>query len=204
MEDGNLMRAPGRKRDEATRQTILRTAYEAIAAEGYRALTIEGVAARSGSGKSTIYRWWPSKAALAADAFQAMVSMGCPGGDDGSTAEAIRALLRGMAETLSGTPGRVLASILGGALEDREAAALYKERIGGQRKEILRAYLRRGVETGELRADLDVDATMEALMGPFLARLLLEPGSWDVAWADRISEVVLRGALASAGRDTTR
>lgn len=196
MDDGTMARSPGRKRDDATCQTILRTAYEMIAAEGYHALTIEGVAARSGAGKSTIYRWWPSKAALAADAFLAMVSIGCPARESGSAGDDIRAVVRGMAETLAGTPGRVLASILGGALEDREAVALYKEKIGGPRKELLRATLRRGVENGELRRDLDIDATAEALVAPLLVRLLMGAGPCDASWADRIADAVLRGAIS--------
>jgi AcrR family transcriptional regulator len=62
-------RGPGRKRDEATRQAILRAAYETLEAEGYGGFTIEAVATRSGAAKTTIYRWWPSKGALAIDSF---------------------------------------------------------------------------------------------------------------------------------------
>jgi AcrR family transcriptional regulator len=59
---------PGRKRSEESRLAILAAAFELIAEVGYAGLTIEGIAARSGTGKQTIYRWWPSKADVLMDA----------------------------------------------------------------------------------------------------------------------------------------
>ena len=59
---------PGRKRSEESRQAILTAAAEMVAEVGYAGLSIEGIAARSGTGKQTIYRWWPSKAAILGEA----------------------------------------------------------------------------------------------------------------------------------------
>ena len=57
-----LSRPRGRPRSETARKAVLRAALRLVAAHGYRALTIEGIAAAAGVGKQTIYRWWPSKA----------------------------------------------------------------------------------------------------------------------------------------------
>jgi AcrR family transcriptional regulator len=61
-------RSLGRKRSQESRLAILTAAFELTAELGYAGLTIEGIAARSGTGKQTIYRWWPSKADVLLDA----------------------------------------------------------------------------------------------------------------------------------------
>ena len=64
-------RRPGRPRSEAARQAILTAAQEELLARGVGELTIEGIAARAGVGKQTIYRWWPSKADVVLEAMRA-------------------------------------------------------------------------------------------------------------------------------------
>ena len=62
-------RAPGRPRSEQARLAILRSTLKLLADKGFSELTIESVADHAGVGKATVYRWWPDKAALIADAF---------------------------------------------------------------------------------------------------------------------------------------
>ncbi len=59
----------GRKRSEASRRAILDATHELLERDGFDGLSIEGVAARAGVGKTTIYRWWPTKGVLAVEAF---------------------------------------------------------------------------------------------------------------------------------------
>ncbi|NJL40640.1 MAG: helix-turn-helix transcriptional regulator [Leptolyngbyaceae cyanobacterium SM1_4_3] len=59
----------GRPRSEAVRQAVLQVAYEMLQASDFNSVTIEGVAARAGTTKTTIYRWWSNKAELLMDAF---------------------------------------------------------------------------------------------------------------------------------------
>ena len=66
-------RTPGRPRSEEARAAILSSTLELLEDLGFGELTIEAVAARAGVGKTTIYRWWPSKAVLVADAFMSSV-----------------------------------------------------------------------------------------------------------------------------------
>ena len=62
-------RAPGRPRSEASREAILDAAYWQTMERGYAAVTAESIAKAAGAGKQTLYRWWPSKAAIVLDAF---------------------------------------------------------------------------------------------------------------------------------------
>jgi AcrR family transcriptional regulator len=194
-----LNRARGRKRDEATRKAILRAAFDIIAADGYRALTMEGVAGRSGAGKTTVYRWWPTKAALATDALFAEWNTGAA--DQHRTDSAINDIRTGMhllAENMSGTNGQVLSCILGGGRDDPETVRMFKEKIAGPKREMGRACLLRGIESGEFRADIDVDVTLDALFLPIFVRLMMGLGAADVAWVDRLTDTVLFGIAARA------
>src|ERR1700752_2809726 len=84
---------PGRKRSEQSRQAILLAALELLAESGYAALSIEGIATRSGTGKQTIYRWWPSKADVLLDALATKADLHIPIPDEGSYAADLRAFL---------------------------------------------------------------------------------------------------------------
>jgi AcrR family transcriptional regulator len=61
VDEGQAAVHPGRRRSEASRQAILAAAIELTAEGGYADLSVEAIAARAGTGKQTIYRWWPSK-----------------------------------------------------------------------------------------------------------------------------------------------
>jgi len=192
-------RSPGRRRDDATRRAILRAAFDIIEADGYRAFTIEGVAARSGAGKTTIYRWWPSKEALAVDAFMAEIPQCGPAGSSGSAIEDLKATLARIAENLTeGKNGRVLAAILGGGQAELETCVQFRDRFLIPRRELGRAVVQRGIANGELRADLDVDAALEALIAPIYMRLLMRipPRSPDEMRA--FADTVIQGMASKA------
>src|SRR6266571_1975018 len=84
---------PGRKRSEQSRMAILAAAYELAGEIGYARLTIEGIAARSGTGKQTIYRWWPSKGDVVLDALATKADLHVPIPDEGSYPADLRAFL---------------------------------------------------------------------------------------------------------------
>lgn len=194
-------RAPGRKRDETTRAAILDAAFDTIEADGYRGFTIERVAARSGAGKTTIYRWWPTKEELAFDALLRRFVESEEGGVpayNGSVIEGIRLYLRRLGQSFDGKAGKVLASFLGGGQCEVGAAALFRERFLGPRRDKGRMALQKGIATGEIRPDIDIDAALDALISPFFFRLLLRSGPTDAAFADRIADTVIKGIATSS------
>ncbi len=189
-------RTPGRKRDEATRDAILQAAFDLIDEQGYRGFTIEGVAARSGAGKTTIYRWWPTKEDLAFDALVSQFGDVHGGAKPESVIEGIRIYMRRLAASFDGKPGRVLASIVGGGQCQMGAAERFRERFLAPRREKGRMALQHGIATGELRPDIDIDAALDALISPFFFRLLWRTGPCDAEWADRLSDQLIKGLAA--------
>ncbi len=188
-------RGPGRKRDEATRHAILRAAYETLEAEGYGGFTIEAVAARSGAAKTTIYRWWPSKGALAIDSFLDLYQREAPFPQTRSASEDLKANLRLMAKIWGGRYGCIIAGIIAAGQSDAATIELYNERLVKPRREEGLRLLQRGIANGEFRPDIDIEAALDALYGAFYGRLLawLEP--LDPAWAERLCDTVLRGLM---------
>jgi AcrR family transcriptional regulator len=188
-------RGPGRKRDEATRHAILRAAYETLEAEGYGGFTIEAVAARSGAAKTTIYRWWPSKGALAIESFLDLYQREAPFPQTRSASEDLKANLRLMAKIWGGRYGCIIAGIIAAGQSDAATIELYNERLVKPRREEGRRLLQRGIANGEFRPDIDIEAALDALYGAFYGRLLawLEP--LDPAWAERLCATVLRGLM---------
>src|ERR1700755_2849569 len=93
-------RGPGRPRCEGTKQAILRAAYDLLEEGGIAAFTIEAVAQRSGAAKTTIYRWWPNKGALAIESFLQAIDKQNPFPRSDSAIADLKAQLRGVARPL--------------------------------------------------------------------------------------------------------
>ncbi len=184
---------PGRKRDEATRQAILKAAYETLAAEGYRGFTIEGVAERAGAAKTTIYRWWPSKGVLAIESFLPVFDAETPFPHTASAVQDLKTHLRLQARAVSGRDGAILMELVAAGLTDPAMRKLYHDRVVMPRRERGAEMLRRGIVQGELRADMDIEAALDALYGPFYSRFLAGMGPCDEAWVDRLCDTVLCG-----------
>src|ERR1700722_9371835 len=87
-------------RIERSRQVILQAALDELGEVGYGTFRIESVASRAGVGKSTIYRHWPDKLALIADAFETFHVQMVPSAQTGSPRERIVLLVGHVAEVV--------------------------------------------------------------------------------------------------------
>jgi len=195
-----LKRVPGRKRDEDTRHGILRAAYDLIVEKGFRALTMEDVSDRSRASRSTIYRWWPNKGALATEAYLRELAEETAPDSYGTASEELKANMRTLTHALAGTSGQVLASLLGGARDDPHVLAMCRGMAQGSRRERGRECIRRGIANGEFRPDLDLDAALDALFLPIFVRVLLNLGPCDDEWVDTHASTVMRGMIPNAER----
>ena len=164
-------RAPHR-RDENARLAVLHAADDLLVERGFAGVTIEGIAARAGVAKQTIYRWWPSKADILLDTLIEDAGRQLAMADKGPVVEAVRRYLRSLARFLRDPAGKVLLALIGEAQHDPGMARIFHERYLDPHRRRERAMLTRGVESGEIAAGLDIDATLDALSGPIVYRAL--------------------------------
>jgi AcrR family transcriptional regulator len=184
-------RAPGRPRSERADRAILEATLDLLAREsGVAGVSMEAVAARAGVGKTTIYRRWPSKEALIVDALgAAKAPLPEPAGV--SAREDLTEIARALAAERGGRHLRCFYNVLGSAEKHPELYARYKKDIIEPRRAIVRDVLRRGVATGELRADLDVEVAMSMLVGSLTPRRPRE--TFPEGYAEAVVDALLTG-----------
>jgi AcrR family transcriptional regulator len=188
----------GRRRSERSHEAIIGSTQRLLVERGYRELTIEGIAARAGVGKQTIYRWWPSKAALVLEAYLSG-QQAVPQPPTGrSTREDVRALLGWLIAVLAEpTGGRVVAGLVGDLQDDPDLAEGFHRDVVPARREAMLAALERGRDRGEVRPDADLELAVDALHGAVFYRLLLSGEPLDEAFAGRIADQILDGLAVS-------
>lgn len=184
----------GRPRSETAERAIIEATLDLIAADGIAAVSIEGVAAKAGVGKTTIYRRWPNKEALICDA-AASLKAPLPDLPGKSVREDLLLLARAMqASRSSDRTARLLSCLHSEAHRYPELAARYRQTVIEPRREAVRAVLRRGVQSGELRDDIDIDTMRVLFSAPLLYRALARSDDFPVGdLAEAVVDTVLAG-----------
>jgi len=197
-------RQPGRPRNEKKRQIILRAANQLLKEQGIAAMTIEAVAARSGVAKTTIYRWWPTKGALAIEGFLAEMSPKLTYPDSGSTLVDLKKQLLRVVATFRSKPGLVIASLIAEAQRDPDTMTAFLQGYVLPRREVGKKVFLRGIERGELRPNLDIEAAIDALYGPLYYRLLIGRNQLTEVWANKFVDIIFRGMVRTDNVRTKR
>ncbi|KUI28619.1 TetR/AcrR family transcriptional regulator [Mycobacterium sp. GA-2829] len=184
-----------RPRGAAVTGAILSAARELIDQNGLDSLTAEGVAARAGVGKTTVYRRWPNVWALVVDAFLEDVSAIAPITEGATVREGFRASMRSLVRAYRGPTGQLLRAVIGRAQVDDVLREEVRNRWVEPRRDAARDLVRRGIESGELRDDLDVDVVLDTLYGPIYHRILVPYNGADLtdAFVDAIVDHVFGG-----------
>jgi AcrR family transcriptional regulator len=140
---------------------------------GFDGLTVEGVAARAGVGKTTIYRRWPDIWSVIADAVLDQVNRTAPVEIRATARESFAVSMRLVARSFRGNHGKILRPLIGRAQIDEVLRKTLADRWLLARRKISREIVRRGIASGELREGLDPDIVLDTLYGPLYHRLLL-------------------------------
>ncbi|HEX4724249.1 MAG TPA: TetR/AcrR family transcriptional regulator [Pseudonocardiaceae bacterium] len=181
----------GRPRD-ASRDEALRAAALTVLAEvGYRALTMDAVAATARAGKATIYRRWDSKLDLVIDSCNQLVSRSIPAPNTGSLAGDLHEFLLAFATFLSGPAGKAAQALVGELPHEPELADAFRKSFLRSQRDVLRGVLERAGARGEL-ADNAPQAMAVELAGAALTyRLMLTGDPLDAAFVDTLVDQIL-------------
>jgi len=193
-EGNNGKRPPGRPRSEHSRRAILRSTLKLLRREGgFPDLSIEAIASDANVSKATVYRWWPNKAALVADAFTASAEDELQFPDTGSLRSDISLQMRRVIRVFRSERGKVVAVLLGGGQSDPELIDAFRERFLWPRRRQAYKTLQRGVDRGELPRGSNFDLILDSLYGPIYMRFLIRHDELTEDFADQVCGIVLNG-----------
>src|SRR6202051_2614339 len=187
-------RPPGRPRCEESKKSILRSTLNLLKQDGgFPELSIEAIAADAGVGKTTVYRWWPTKAALVADAFSASADNELRFPNTGSVQGDMSLQMRRLIRIFRSRRGKVVAALLAGGQSDPELIEAFRDRFLWPRRRQAYQTLQRGVDRGELPGGCDFDLILDSLYGPIYMRFLIRHDKLEESFADEICGLVLQG-----------
>jgi len=194
VEGAGAPRPIGRPRERRADRAILEATRELIAERGVHEFRTEDVAARAGVGKGAIYRRYASKDELVTAAVAALVDEEISVPDSGSTRADVLALMREAVELYRGSlPERLMPNLVSAMAQRPELARSVRDGFLATRRGALAQVLRRGVERGDLRRDLDLEFALDVFGGPLFYRLLITGGPIDEQLAQAVTELILRG-----------
>jgi AcrR family transcriptional regulator len=164
-----VKRRRGDELDAAIRSAVLRLLIE----YGPAGVTMEAVAAAAGTSKPVLYRRWPDRAALLRDTLLKMATTAIPNEDAGSYREDMLAVLRGWANLFTGPSADLLRAAIAAGAHDPELRMAFQHDVIGWRKQEMAAMLARGIERGDVRADVPVEIARELGQSVLWHRLLI-------------------------------
>jgi AcrR family transcriptional regulator len=188
----------GRRRNDEAKEAILDATFRLLSRlgrPGAENVTIEAIAAEAGVGRQTIYRWWPTKGAVVADALMHYARVVVPDRDTGSFAGNLAAFLTDSFAGLEGGdgPAGALKAIVAAAQTDEHVAQVLAD-FTAARRAVLRSLLQRGQATGELGEDADLDMLVDMTYGVLYYRLLVGHAPLNEAAAHSLAAELTRSA----------
>ncbi|GAA1581350.1 TetR/AcrR family transcriptional regulator [Kribbella hippodromi] len=162
------------RRSERARRAILDAALELCRTDTYAGLTMEGIAKSAGVGKQTLYRWWPSKAAILLEAIEERAANTLEFPDTGDLAADLHTQLHALVRTVTDplfaayTKGLIAAAQSDPTISEALLKALIRPRV-----QLCIDRLTKAQHAGEIRPEVDLPTVVELLYGPVYYRLLL-------------------------------
>jgi AcrR family transcriptional regulator len=190
----------GRQRSEESEDAILCATLHLLQKKPLRDVTIEEIARTAGVGKATIYKWWPSKAYVALDAFLRNMNRMVPNPDTGSAEGDFKEQLHYMTKFYTSPTGRIFGQFLAEAQSDNDFAALLRERFLKPRREIVGVIFDRAMKRGEIDSSLDREVVLDLIYGPAIYRVMILQTPFEREKADSMISALFRGLRSETSK----
>jgi len=186
-------RRPGRPRREEVDAAILDATIDELEEHGYGAVSIEAVAARAGVAKTTVYRRWPSKDELVFDAINKLKGPIPQAPGTGLRADLMYLMERMRRNWVNSRHGRVMRQLSAEGSRNPELYQAFRDRLVAPRQAATFAVLRKGVDAGEIRTDVDLRWVNDLLVAPVMAAVLTHRPHVSRAQLEFTIDTILRG-----------
>jgi AcrR family transcriptional regulator len=183
----------GRPRSEESEEAILEATIQLLSEKPLREISMEEIARKAGVGKATIYKWWPSKAYVALDAFLKKTNQMIPTSDTGSVKTDILEQLRSLMVFYRSPAGRILGQFIAESQIDAKFAALFRKLFLKPRRELVGVIFDRGVERGEIEQNLNRELVLDLIYGPAIYRMIVGHGPLEKKLADEMVSILFGG-----------
>jgi AcrR family transcriptional regulator len=182
------------RRNEHSRRAIIAATIDLISELGYERTSIEGIAKRAGVGKQTIYRWWPSKGAIALEALDGSLATVVDFRDTGDIVEDLRYHMASVTQLMNSTRiTPVMQGLIAAAQSDPALSRAHLEKVIEPARKAWYDRITRAQASGELRADADPQAVIDMLFGAMYFRMLVHTRPSEPAQIDDALNVVFEG-----------
>ena len=183
----------GRPRSEESEEAILAATIQLLSEKPLRDISMEEIARKAGVGKATIYKWWPSKAYVALDAFLKKINRMVPMPDTGSVRRDILEQLRSQMAFFKSPAGRILGQFVAECQSDKEFASLFRKRFLKPRREAAGVIFDRGVDRGEIDQNLNRELVLDLIYGSAIYRMIVGHAPIESKLADEIASILFCG-----------
>ncbi len=192
-----------RRRSERSRRAVLDAAAKLLIERGYADITIDGIAAAAKVGKTTIYRWWATKASIFMELYAELAAKVTPPADSGSVATDLTLLLKGTFKLYRETAaGLALSGIVAEAQSNAIVSRIVRNDFAPSRRQIITALLARGAARGEIPKDVDIELVSEIVAGATWYAVLVGSSLLTDSHAVRLTERIFAGVLPRVAHDT--
>ena len=193
MEETKTTKRSGRPRSEQSKEAILNTTWKLLQAGTVKDLSIEAIAREAGVGKTTIYRWWSSKAAVIVDAFMAQVEPEIPSIEADSAILALKEQIKHFIKAFTGDNGRIVAEIIAEGQASSEALKSFRDRFILPRREVALSIIEKGISSGEFESDINPELALDVSYGSLYYRLMVGHLPIDEDFAEHLPDIVIKG-----------
>lgn len=190
----------GRPRDDLARQAILTATTALLEEVGFDKFRIESLAARAGVAKTTIYRWWPNKGALALEAFMTGVAPKIAFVETATPLDDLRTQVQKVGKLYRGKTGRLLCELVALGQADADMHRHFLDVYVTPLRHFAKKCLQRALAAGLLRSDIDLDVMVDAIYGPIWYRMILKHGPINAAYVDALLDIALQGLVRPVRR----